>query len=352
MYSRKIVATTLLVALVFLASAPFVLSQTRPKPPKSVRLYVFDNGVIKGLDPAIFHFKKEELATTDMVVCSYLIVHPKGTLMWDSGAILDADLKADGSPVTQERFTATKTLKSQLASVGYTPKDITYFGLSHYHVDHIANANDFAGSTWLVQQPERDAMFAEKGGAPIMQRAKYIALKDSKTKILNGLDYDVFGDGTVIIKAAYGHTPGHQVVYLKLAKTGPILLAGDLYGGLRQEDRRAALDRARSRAFQPAEEGPWLLRVALDYLYAAGVVLDKKGRDDAGIQQLGLGRLILRGAVHVAPTECSDPGCSFDFRRVCRSVGTRRTDAGCDQADHASSASPRPVSWFCYSRSL
>jgi N-acyl homoserine lactone hydrolase len=223
---RKIIAPAL---LAFLALPPFLLSQTRPKPPKSVRLYVFDNGVIKGLDPATFHFKKEELATTDMVVCSYLIVHPKGTLVWDSGAIPDADLKADGSPVTQERFTATKTLKSQLAAVGYTPKDITYFGLSHYHVDHIANANDFAGSTWLVQQPERDAMFAEKGGAPVAQRAKYIALKDSKTKILNGQDYDVFGDGTVVIKAAYGHTPGHQVVYLKLAKTGPILLAGDLY---------------------------------------------------------------------------------------------------------------------------
>jgi len=229
MCSRKLLAATLQAVLAFLALAPLLLSQTRPKPPKSVRLYVFDNGVIKGLDPAIFHFKKEELATTDMVVCSYLIVHPKGTLMWDTGAILDADLKADGSPVTQERFTATKTLKSQLASVGHTPKDITYFGLSHYHVDHIANANDFAGSTWLVQQPERDAMFAEKGGAPVAQRAKYISLKDSKTKILNGQDYDVFGDGTVVIKAAYGHTPGHQVVYLKLAKTGPILLAGDLY---------------------------------------------------------------------------------------------------------------------------
>jgi len=226
---RKLLATMLQAVAVFLALAPFLLSQTRPKPPKSVRLYVFDNGVIKGLDPAIFHFKKEELATTDMVVCSYLIVHPKGTLMWDTGAIPDADLKADGSPVTQERFTATKTLKSQLAALGYTPKNITYFALSHYHVDHIANANDFASSTWLVQQPERDAMFAVKGGAPITQRAKYIALKDSKTKILNGQDYDVFGDGTVVIKAAYGHTPGHQVVYLKLAKTGPILLAGDLY---------------------------------------------------------------------------------------------------------------------------
>src|SRR5438309_2122176 len=225
---RKLLATMLQAVAVFLALAPFLLSQTRPKPPKSIRLYVFDDGVIKGLDPAIFHFKKEELATTDMVVCSYLIVHPKGTLMWDTGAIPDADLKADGSPVTQGRFTATKTLKSQLAALGYTSKDITFFALSHYHVDHIANTNDFASATWLVQQPERAAMFADNGPA-ITSRARYIALKDSKTKILNGQDYDVFGDGTVVIKAAYGHTPGHQVVYLKLAKTGPILLAGDLY---------------------------------------------------------------------------------------------------------------------------
>jgi N-acyl homoserine lactone hydrolase len=221
-------AKTLLVVCAFAALAPLALSQTPPKPPKSVRLYVFDNGVIKGLDPATFHLKKEEIATADMVVCSYLIVHPRGTLMWDAGAIPDADLKADGSPVTQGRFTATRTLRSQLAALGYAEKDITYFGLSHYHGDHTANANDFAGATWLVQQPERDAMFAEKG-PPITQRAQYIALKDSKTRILNGQDDDVFGDGTVVVKAAYGHTPGHQVVYLKLAKTGPILLAGDLY---------------------------------------------------------------------------------------------------------------------------
>jgi glyoxylase-like metal-dependent hydrolase (beta-lactamase superfamily II) len=228
MSSGKLLGTTLHTVLAFAVFAPFAVSQTRPKPPKSVRLYVFDNGAIKGLDPAAFHLKKEEIATADMVLCLYLIVHPKGTLMWDTGAIPDADLKADASPVTQGRYVATKTLKSQLAAVGYAPSDIDYFGLSHYHADHTANANAFASATWLVQQPERDAMFAEKTPA-IAQRAQYIALKDSKTKILNGQDYDVFGDGTVVVKAPYGHTPGHQVLYLKLRQAGPILLAGDLY---------------------------------------------------------------------------------------------------------------------------
>jgi N-acyl homoserine lactone hydrolase len=294
---RKLLAATVHATLMFAAVAPFAFSQPHPKPPKSVRLYIFDNGVIKGLDPAVFHLKKEEIATADMVVCSYLIVHPKGILMWDSEAIPDAALKADASPVTQGRFTATKSLKSQLAAVGYAPKDITYFGLSHYHADHTANADDFAGATWLVQQPERDAMFAEKGAA-ITQRAQYIALKDSQTKILNGQDYDVFGDGTVVVKAAYGHTPGHQVLYLKLRKTGPILLTGDLYHY--QEERNTdktptfEFDRGQSLAsrasieafakktgaqvwiehdlanFQQPEEGPGLLRVvALHQLIAA-----------------------------------------------------------------------------------
>ena len=40
---------------------------------------------------------------------------------------------------------------------------------------------------------------------------------------------DVFGDGTVLIKAAPGHTPGHQVLYVKLPKTGAVVLSGDLY---------------------------------------------------------------------------------------------------------------------------
>jgi len=214
--------------LAFTTVAVLAGAQTRPKAPKSVRLYVFDNGVIKGIDPARFLFKKEDLATNEMVVASYLIVHPKGTLMWDSGAIPDAELKADSSPVTKGLFTATKTLKSQLAAAGYAPRDINYFGLSHYHGDHTANANDFAGASWLVQQPEREAMFAEKAPG-IAQLPQYVALKESKTQLLKGQDYDVFGDGTVVIKAAYGHTPGHQVLYLRLAKTGPVLLAGDLY---------------------------------------------------------------------------------------------------------------------------
>ena len=55
------------------------------------------------------------------------------------------------------------------------------------------------------------------------------ALKTSKTVIITKDEHDVFGDGTVVIKSTPGHSPDHQVLFLKLAKTGPILLSGDLY---------------------------------------------------------------------------------------------------------------------------
>ena len=54
-------------------------------------------------------------------------------------------------------------------------------------------------------------------------------LANSKTIMLNGEDHDVFGDGTVVIKSTPGHTPGHQSLFLKLGKTGNVLLTGDLY---------------------------------------------------------------------------------------------------------------------------
>ena len=71
-------------------------------------------------------------------------------------------------------------------------------------------------------------MFADKPQG-IIQPAHFSALKSAKTKILNDEDFDLFGDGTVVLKSAPGHTPGHQVLFVKLAKTGPVLLAGDLY---------------------------------------------------------------------------------------------------------------------------
>ena len=201
-----------------------------PSPPRTLRLYILDCGTIGPMDPALFSLKPNEVnRDVNFVTPCYLIVHPKGTLIWDVGQIPDKDIPDDGTEVVQQKFLrATRRLRPQLAALGFKPEDITYLSMSHYHVDHTANANLFAGSTWIVQQAEYDVMFSD-AEVGIRVPDTYKDLKAAKRITLHDADYDVFGDGKVIIKTAPGHTPGHQMLFLKLAKFGPLLLAGDLY---------------------------------------------------------------------------------------------------------------------------
>jgi glyoxylase-like metal-dependent hydrolase (beta-lactamase superfamily II) len=50
--------------------------------------------------------------------------------------------------------------------------------------------------------------------------------KQAKVELID-LDRDVFGDGTVKILRANGHTAGHQILVLKLPKSGTVILSGD-----------------------------------------------------------------------------------------------------------------------------
>ena len=195
-----------------------------------LRLYVLDCGTIAPMDPALFNLKPSEIHSDGSFVSPcYLVVHPKGTLIWDVGQVPDAAIADDGTEaVVQGILKAKRRLAPQLAALGFQPKDITYLAMSHYHADHTANANMFAASTWIVQKAEYDVMFGD-AQVGIRTPDSYRDLKSSKRVTLNNADHDVFGDGRVVIKTAPGHTPGHQMLFLKLAKSGPLLLAGDLY---------------------------------------------------------------------------------------------------------------------------
>src|SRR6266566_4396756 len=184
--SQSISGAFLVVMLVSIAllTLNFDASAQAPAQPASPKLYIFDLGSLKSGNPK--PLLDRGVTVTDMSVVAYLVVHPRGTLLWDAGTIPDELVKPGGTTVA--RATVHKTLSGQLAEIGYKPSDISYLALSHYHYDHSANANQFAGSTWLVQGPERAAMFPDSPPAnPIDPgvAAKFSALKNSKTTILN-----------------------------------------------------------------------------------------------------------------------------------------------------------------------
>lgn len=225
LHSRHLLHAALVVASVVLTACT-----AKPAAPAGPRLYILDCGTISPMDPALFSLKKEEIkGDASFVTPCYLIVHPKGTLVWDVGQVPDKDIRDDGTEsVVQDILKATRRLDRQLETLGYPVPGITFMAMSHYHGDHTANANAFAGSTWIVQQAEYDAMFST-AELEIRTPASYQALKGARRITLDNADHDVFGDGSVVIKTAPGHTPGHQMLYLKLAKFGPVLLEGDLY---------------------------------------------------------------------------------------------------------------------------
>jgi glyoxylase-like metal-dependent hydrolase (beta-lactamase superfamily II) len=218
-------------AAFFAVMAVCASAAAQPAPPlphlTAPRLYVLDCGTIISHEPERFGLSRQDVPDPDFSDPCFLVMHPKGILLFDTG-LTDAQV---GKPIYENKMgyegqLKTVSLKSELARIGVTPAMITYLALSHSHWDHVGNANDYAGSTWLARKAERDVMFGPKVKPEL--RKSYAALESARTKFIEG-DHDVFGDGSVVLLSTPGHTPGHQSLYVKLARTGGVVISGDLY---------------------------------------------------------------------------------------------------------------------------
>ena len=159
----------------------------------------------------------------------YLVKHARGWMLWDTGnadriAAMPSGLSAAGGAITAYM---KKPLAESLKEIGVTPSDVKHFAMSHAHGDHSGNANLFTAATLYVQRAEYAAMFGPEPQKFGFITANFEKLRANPAMILDG-EHDVFGDGTVLIKAAPGHTPGHQVLVVRLPKTGPVMLSGDM----------------------------------------------------------------------------------------------------------------------------
>ena len=184
------------------------------------RMYVLDCGRLIAKDqsrwtPGINVGQPRELSNN-----CYLLQHERGTFLWETGIPDSVAGQDDGvtSPNGAVVWFRDRTLIGQLESLGVEPDDVTYVAVSHTHGDHIGNARAFTKSKMLLQKLEYE--FA-------MTTTPRPFHDEQPIELLSG-DHDVFGDGSVIVLSTPGHTPGHQSLLVRLPKTGPLVLTGDL----------------------------------------------------------------------------------------------------------------------------
>ena len=203
----------------------------------NLKLYVFDCGMIRLESLDGFSIADDETDVRDLIIPCYVIEHENGRLLWDGGL---ASSTADVDDWQGEGMLTRldKTFSEQLPAIGLDMTSFDYAAYSHMHWDHVGVANEVTGATLIIQKTELDATFGDEVTVPGIRQFLFDNLKTAEQIVLDG-DYDVFGDGRVRIISAPGHTPGHQVLFIDLTNTGPIVLSGDLYHfALSRQDRR------------------------------------------------------------------------------------------------------------------
>src|SRR5882757_5562314 len=149
-----------LAMMTLVASAPFVAAASgAPGTVPQVRLYALDCGHATFADMGMFSDTGEYDGKPGKIAdpC-FLIQHPKGVLLWDTGLGDQFAAHSEGVDVMPGiHVTVQETLVDQLKSLGLAPAAVTYVAFSHFHFDHTGNANEFIKSVWILNKNELSA---------------------------------------------------------------------------------------------------------------------------------------------------------------------------------------------------
>ena len=203
----------------------------------SLKLYVFNCGMLRFDSIESFSISDDETDIRNLIVPCYVVEHEKGRLLWDGG-LPSKTAEVDGWQGEGMLSRLDRTLSEQLRDIGLDMSSFDYAAYSHMHFDHVGVANEVNGATLIIQEKEYDAAFADEVTVPGFNPSLYNSLKDAERLLIEG-DHDVLGDGLVRLISAPGHTPGHQVLFIDLKNSGPVVLSGDLYHfAISRQDRR------------------------------------------------------------------------------------------------------------------
>ncbi|MFP6682991.1 MAG: N-acyl homoserine lactonase family protein [Gammaproteobacteria bacterium] len=208
--------------------------------PAGMRLYVLNTGSLSLGKGALQNFAPME-PQIRIPVAMFVIQHPKGNVMFDTGnndkILEDPSYWGPNFLALKPVVTPEVSIESQLGRISMKPDDITYVVVSHMHLDHGGNVGKFPNSTLIIQRDEIEyAMFPDEPFASafipedVAELRSAVGVKKPNALpmlVLEQTDFDIFGDGSIVVKRARGHTKGGQMLIVRLPNTGTVILTGD-----------------------------------------------------------------------------------------------------------------------------
>ncbi|RIL05095.1 MAG: MBL fold metallo-hydrolase [Proteobacteria bacterium] len=165
-------------------------------------------------------------------VPSWLVLHPRGAVVFDSGLHLDVQTDAaarlgDAAQWFRPAFRRGDELAAHLRGLDVDPDGVRWLVSSHLHFDHVGGNAQLPNAAWVVQRREWEA-----GCDPELRATNHFDPRDydlgHARRLVDG-EHDLFGDGAITCLPTHGHTPGHQSLRVALPGGDVVLTADACY---------------------------------------------------------------------------------------------------------------------------
>jgi glyoxylase-like metal-dependent hydrolase (beta-lactamase superfamily II) len=244
MRRRWIVAGALVLALAFVVDgftaaplpppAPLDAPLPTAAPPIEMTLTRIETGVTHR--SAAFAYRGGSFFDPrDFAMTAVLVKHPRGDVLIDSGFGKDVAKHLETLPLFFRAVTTwdrTRSVAEQLDAAGYDRAKLRGVLLTHAHWDHVSGLPELAGTpVWVTAEERR---FIEDGGTITALVRGFPGVKYEEYAFEGGpylgfpRSHDVWGDGSIVVVPAPGHTPGSVAVFVTLASGARWAFVGDL----------------------------------------------------------------------------------------------------------------------------
>ena len=192
----------------------------------SISLYALTCGRLTGRMKDMMEGEEGEVT---LPIPSYLIEHPKGTVLFDTG--MHPELQQDpaarigrAARIFKFDYKAGEEVSARLEAIERDPGKVTHIVNSHLHFDHAGGNALIPNATLVIQRREWEAGHDAETAAKVGFDLKDFDLGHPVRQV-DG-EHDLFGDGRIVCLPTHGHTPGHQSLKVRL-DSGDVVLTGD-----------------------------------------------------------------------------------------------------------------------------